>query len=74
MSNLPNSKRLMLVSLKTIFREKKPDRKSPTMRRVLAHPLFWLTLQIALTTVFLSAAGKLEPQRVPDTRSYEDCG
>ena len=41
------------------------------MRRVLVHPLFWLTLQIALTTVFLSAAGRLEPQRVPDTKSYE---
>ncbi len=44
---------------------------SPSMRRTLTHPLFWLTLQIALTVIFVGAAGGLEARRVPDTRSYE---
>ena len=41
------------------------------MRRAFHHPLFWLTLQVALTVIFVGAAGGLEARRVPDTRSYE---
>ena len=41
------------------------------MRSPTAHPLFWLTLQIVVTTVLLVYSGDLEPQRVADTKSYE---
>ena len=42
------------------------------MKRVLGHPLFWLSLQIVVTFGVLAVAGGLEPQVVPDTRSFLD--
>lgn len=42
------------------------------VRRLLGHPLFWLSLQLAVTFGVLAAAGGLEHERVPDTPSYLD--
>ena len=41
------------------------------MRRALVHPLFWLTLIVGSTLILRGATVGFEPQRVPDTRSYE---
>lgn len=42
------------------------------MKRVLGHPLFWLSLLTAVTIGALAVTGGLEHQRVPDTRSFLD--
>lgn len=41
-----------------------------TVKRVLGHPLFWLSLVIAVTIGALAAGGGLEPQKTPDTLSF----
>lgn len=41
------------------------------MRRLLGHPVLWLSVQILLSVGVLATSATLDPQRVPDTRSYE---
>ena len=41
------------------------------MRRLLGHPALWLAAQIVASVGLLATSASLDPQRVPDTRSYE---